>query len=849
MVVYTHITVDWMKFLYRSILFVVLTQLFAITNIATANDFIDFSFLVVEASPTNIKKGKFWSFIKENKSIAIELDVTEQGNTVVLKEETQDFFNFLYRINNILEEEQDAVIPIFLHYKGNVNTLDSLINLSAITDKIFHLPLGEAWPTTEYLIQANRRVIFFISGDYIGESRILHKLDNYVLRISGDDVAGTRATHHLGTGLNPELFMIDDLDKLPVRSSQNITNLVPDYINYLLENWTLYGKKPNFLFIGENFNNYDITLDQLNSFSWISGTVKYAGKNLEKIYWKNPVVTVTNGKFSFPIRGGEELILSPFSPGFEMSPRQVVVTGEMEVPESYSIMATPIELSEGLSGSFSFEDDIENSLNPSQIYVGENYSFTQDIERGNVLKLPDKSNINLGSTETYGLRNSSFTVSCFVKFNEILEFGDNAIIGNNRSGYRKGFHLILRSGHPYFGLWANDYISDEVLKPNIWYHLVWRYIIETGEQAIFLNGKNIGSSDGHPPFSGTGDIHVGSALSSSTSLRGYIDDLYFWSRPLGIEEINRLALNEDIKIQANKEKKIRNKEGGNIKWVVGFLVFLLMLLIVYIIVSKIKTKKYPAAIHLPLENSANQVRLFGKFLVVDKDSIDISDLFTPKVKELFLFILTQTVKNINGANVNDVNETLWPGISSKKVANNRAVTLNKLRRILNRLEGVEIVTQNGFLLVKTGASWFCDFFEASKLCKNTGGVSKTELEAFFELVKGGRLLKETEWPWLDEIRGHTGNQVIDNLLKLATIYFKENKLDKIDAVSRRILDYDDMSEEAVYMQVMVLQKTNNMHLAKFNFKSFQSKYKENMGEDYSFNFDGFCSYYSKLLQF
>ena len=139
----------------------------------------------------------------------------------------------------------------------------------------------------------------------------------------------------------------------------------------------------------------------------------------------------------------------------------------------------------------------------------------------------------MGKPEIYGFRNSSFTVSCFVKFTEILEFGDNAILGNYESGYRKGLHLILRSGHPYFGLWANDFMADKTLLPNTWYHLSWRYIIETGEQSIFLNGQFIGGSDGHPPFSGTGDIHLGSALSSGASLRGYIDDLYIWKRPLG----------------------------------------------------------------------------------------------------------------------------------------------------------------------------------------------------------------------------------------------------------------------------------------------------------------------------
>jgi DNA-binding SARP family transcriptional activator len=821
-----------------------------LTKNGKSNDFIDYSFLVVEASSANINNDNFWNFLERNNYSGIEAKITEKNNSIVLTANNQDLNLLLEKINTLLEKQNNAIIPVFLYFDGNIHTLDSVIENSVITERIFYLPLGETWPTFEYLTQANRRVLFFISGNYTGTSRILHQLEDYTLKISGNDVPGATPSNHFVAGLNPELFMIDELDKLPVRSAPNTlsNNVVPDYINYLLDVWTSYGKRPNFLFIGEKYWDYNFTVSQLGSFSWIGGTVRYAGKTLEKVYWKNPVVTVTNGKFSFPIRGGEEIILSPFAPGFNMTPQQIIVTGEMEVPESYSIIATPTLLSEGISGSFNFENEITNSIDPAKVYSGENYSFTQDIERGNVLKLPENSNINLGNPESYGLRNSSFTVGCFVKFTEILEFGDNAIIGNNESGYRKGFHLILRSGHPYFGLYANDYVSEEVLQPNIWYHLVWRYIIETGEQAIFLNGKNIGSSDGHPPFSGTGNIHVGSALSSGASLRGYIDDLYFWTRPLGVEEINRLALNENVVMPKEVETN-RFINSVSTKLIAGILVLILFLAVVIVFIKRSYSKKTSTAVQLPSANTANQIRLFGKFMVVDKNAKDVSDLFTPKVRELFLFVLIYTMKNGNGANITDINENLWPGISSKNMANNRAVTLNKLRRILNRIEGIEVVTQNGFLQIKTHPRFFCDFIEAYQLCQTPGEMSKAELESFFQLVKRGRFLKEMDWPWLDEIRGLTGNQVIDNLLKLATIYFKENKLDKIESISRRILEYDDMSEEAVYMQILVLQKTNNMHLAKFNFKSFLLKYKGNMGEDYPYDFNQFNNHYASLLQF
>jgi two-component SAPR family response regulator len=115
------------------------------------------------------------------------------------------------------------------------------------------------------------------------------------------------------------------------------------------------------------------------------------------------------------------------------------------------------------------------------------------------------------------------------------------------------------------------------------------------------------------------------------------------------------------------------------------------------------------------------------------------------------------------------------------------------------------------------------------------------------MVKKGRLLKGIDWPWLDEIRGFTGNQVIDNLLKLASDYKKENKPKEVEKVSQRILDYDDLNEEALYLQIWALQKANNSHLAKFNFETFCTKYEKTMGESYALSFKEFTHHYADQL--
>jgi len=808
----------------------------------SATELSEKSFLIAKISPANLVNNRLWNFIESSGYSGLEINAEEREKQIYLSGSGNNFSVIIDKIKMISENNPKKIIPVFINYDGDISLLDSLLSNSAISSNIFYLPRGEAWPPINYLLQSNRRIIFFVSGNINKPGRILHPIKNYILYISASGNNTEKSKPPTNDCLNTELLMVDKFNELPVNnpagSQSQSQNLVPDYINFLLETWTRSGKKPNFIFTGKDILKLNFIISQLNSFTYIKGTAMTSGKILEKVYWRNPEMEVTGGRFSFPYRGGEELTLTPFVPGYRIIPEQIIVTGEMEIPESYSVMAIPLKLSDKMTGSFSFNGSVSNFLSPYAGYSGDNYLFTEDIVRGTVLKLPENSKINLGSPDDYGLRNSSFTVSCFVKFNEILEFGDNAVLGNYENEYRRGLHLILRSGHPYFGLWSNDYVSGKKLEPNVWYHMVWRYMIETGEQAIFLNGNNIGSSDGHPPFFGTSDIHLGSALSRGASLRGYIDDLYFWSRPLGTEEINRLTLNENIypdtgKTYSNLFQKYRYEAIIIILFAVGVIISL-----VVIVYRKNASKKTNTGIIIP-DNNSNRLNLFGGFNAIDKEGNDITHLFTPKVRELFLFTFFATLKNKTGASVNDINKHLWPGISLNKVNNNRSVTLNKLRKILNYFEGIEMITSNGFLRSEYRQPFYCDYAEAYKLCRAANGMDKKQLESFFILIKKGRLLKDTHWNWLDEIIGFIGNQVIDNLLKLASNSKNENNLSKIDAIADRILEYDDLNEEAIWLKSKTLLDANNVHLAKFHFESFSSRYKETFGEPYPKNFNQF----------
>lgn len=107
------------------------------------------------------------------------------------------------------------------------------------------------------------------------------------------------------------------------------------------------------------------------------------------------------------------------------------------------------------------------------------------------------------------LKDESFTIMAWVKGDRFASHGDHTIMGTDEHSDNKGLHLVVRDGKPYMGFHGNDTTGETELKPDIWYHLTFRYDKEEKEQAIFVNGYLDTAESGHNPFQGTGRVNVG----------------------------------------------------------------------------------------------------------------------------------------------------------------------------------------------------------------------------------------------------------------------------------------------------------------------------------------------------
>ncbi|MEA5449222.1 LamG-like jellyroll fold domain-containing protein [Leptolyngbya sp. CCNP1308] len=185
--------------------------------------------------------------------------------------------------------------------------------------------------------------------------------------------------------------------------------------------------------------------------------------------------------------------------------------------------------------------------------------------RGAALVLDGKDDyIQLGAIETILPQGTpsgsslsvaeSFTAEAWVWVDEAALNQDSPVLGMDERAETKSLHLTIRQGKPHFGFFGgmNDLTSDYQLLPKTWYHIAWRYTRETGEQAIFINGRLDKTAMGRAPFMGRGPLYIGRWSSNPQRyFKGMIGEVRIWSeaRP-------------EADIQANLSRYLTGQDSG-----------------------------------------------------------------------------------------------------------------------------------------------------------------------------------------------------------------------------------------------------------------------------------------------
>lgn len=238
--------------------------------------------------------------------------------------------------------------------------------------------------------------------------------------------------------------------------------------------------------------------------------------------------------------------------------------------------------------------------------------------------------------------------------------------------------------------------------------------------------------------------------------------------------------------------------------------------------------------------SKSSIYLLGGFQVSDSEGNDISSAFTPTLKQLFIIILLNTIKNGRGISTNKLNETLWFDKSDESARNNRSVSISKLRSILDKVGNIEIDQESSYWRINmTGV--YSDYIELTTACekfkREKSSLTENDIQHFVQAAYRGELLPDLQIDWLDEFKADFSNMILDTLAEFSTLPEIKTNLHLLNHIAECILKFDSTNEEAIALKCSTLCQLGKKGLAKAAYDSFVREYQNLLGTTYPATFN------------
>lgn len=237
------------------------------------------------------------------------------------------------------------------------------------------------------------------------------------------------------------------------------------------------------------------------------------------------------------------------------------------------------------------------------------------------------------------------------------------------------------------------------------------------------------------------------------------------------------------------------------------------------------------------ETPKAKIRLFGKFQVLKKDGTDFSKSFSPLLKEIFLYILLNSLRYNKGLSSGKLDEIFWFDKSKSSARNNRSVNIIKIKGLLNEIGGIELNKKTGNWEIDYDPENTCiDYDDFLKITSGKNKISKAEAEYLKSLVGTGTFLPNLEYDWLDSFKSEISNKVIDTFLRYTEDLKVTEHAEEIIEISDDIFLFDPIDESAMIMKCKALHYLGKHSLAMNTYELFRKKYEDLLSEKYAYSF-------------
>lgn len=240
---------------------------------------------------------------------------------------------------------------------------------------------------------------------------------------------------------------------------------------------------------------------------------------------------------------------------------------------------------------------------------------------------------------------------------------------------------------------------------------------------------------------------------------------------------------------------------------------------------------------VPVHNAS--IHLLGGFQVHDDAGNDITGCFTKTLKNLFLVILMETIKNGKGISSASLTELFWSDKDEESARNNRNVNIRKLRLIFSGTDGISISNRNRYWRADLDQDKIsCDYLTALQLLAGMkkGSLQKDDRDRLLDLLSKGTLLVFTQEEWADGYKAGFSATVIDSITAMSKETDSSGNPELLIRIADVILLHDSIDEDAVRMKCRALARLGRNGLARKTYDAFRQEYERLMEQQPALTF-------------
>jgi two-component SAPR family response regulator len=245
----------------------------------------------------------------------------------------------------------------------------------------------------------------------------------------------------------------------------------------------------------------------------------------------------------------------------------------------------------------------------------------------------------------------------------------------------------------------------------------------------------------------------------------------------------------------------------------------------------LKPKKHTKIVEI----KANSTFLFGSFKVIDNNKKDISYLFSPKIRQLFLLLLFNSKKqDINGLRSETIHSTLWPDSTPQKAKNLKNVIISQLRNILRAVNGLELIYSKGRFYMEFGDEFYCDYFDFSIKMESLSNESFdfNSLNELTNLISPGKFLLSINDECFDKTKKNFEYEILKIIPNQLKQLYNSKDYTPIISLTEILFNIDTLNETAFYYRIHTLNKMDLSLKAKKQFNDYIIRYNKVMGDNF-----------------